>query len=196
MDSLDTRNLASVCRAFCTVCGQPYFRTNSLTQVVCSLKCARRVPIIAKNTLKAEKKADRAKLKKLEPLSKAADRAQTEVNRYARLRDYKYGCISCELPPTWSGQWHGSHMRSRGAASAVRFNLWNINKACGSCNRFQGGNIAVYEPRLRARIGNERVDWLYTQNQITRYSPEYLERLRRVFAKKSRRMEKRIEMQN
>lgn len=175
--------------AICKCCGEPFTKLRPL-QRACSPSCA--LWIAKDKREKVERKEVRAQLKKLEPLAKLAARAQQEVNRYARLRDYNYGCISCELPQTWDGQWHGSHMRSRGAASAVRFNLWNINKACGSCNRYRGGNIAVYEPRLRARIGDAKVDWLYAQNQTVKYSREYLERLRMVFAKRNRRLEKRL----
>ena len=113
------------------------------------------------------------------------------MNRYVRLRDAGAGCISCHLPATWGGQWHASHFRSVGAASAVRFNLWNIHKACSPCNAHKGGNIHEYRPRLIAKIGAEKVDWLMCQNGRADYPVEYLKRLKAVFAKKARRLEKR-----
>lgn len=143
--------------------------------------------------VRAERADTKAKLIALKKPSYFADLAQDEVNRYVRLRDHARGCISCHLPSTWPGQWHASHLRSRGAASAVRFNLWNLAKACGSCNHHKGGNIAAFEPAQRARIGDAKVDWLYTQNQIVRYEIDYLKRMARVFRKKANRMEKRIE---
>lgn len=179
----------------CRICTEPFIPFRPL-QSVCSVKCARKVPIVAKNTLKRERKETKAKLAALKPVSYWEKKAEEEVNRYVRLRDAGRGCISCDKPANWSGVWHASHLRSVGAASAVRYCLWNIHKACNQCNFFQSGNVAAYEPRLRTLIGDAKVDWLRTQNQITRYSIDYLQRLKRVFAKKARRMEKRLELQN
>lgn len=144
--------------------------------------------------LRVERAADRKKRESLKPRAKWLAEAQAEVNRYVRLRDAKLGCCSCDLPASWGGQWHASHLRSVGAASAIRFHLWNITKSCSVCNNHKSGNIGEYLPRHIARIGKERVDWLYSQNQITTYSVEYLRRLKAVFAKKARRLERRYEV--
>ena len=90
-----------------------------------------------------------------------------------------------------NGQWHGSHFRSVGAASAVRFNLWNIHKACSICNHHLSGNIAGYKPRLIQKIGLEKVEWLESQNQVVRHDIEYLKRYKRVMGKRLRMLEKR-----
>lgn len=177
--------------AACSICGNDFPQRNSMTRV-CSLKCSTKVGSRKRQEAKADRKATKAKLEALEPLSKFEKRAEKEVNRYVRLRDHAQGCISCHLPAGWDGQWHASHFRSVGAASAVRFNLWNIHKGCVSCNRWKGGNIAEYEPQLALRIGQEKIDWLKAQNQVVRYSRDYLERLRAVFAKRNRRLEKRV----
>lgn len=141
---------------------------------------------------KEDRKADRAKREKQRPTSYFESKAQDAINWYVRVRDADKGCASCDLPASWGGQWHASHFRSVGAASAVRFNLWNIHKACVGCNHFKSGNLAGYEPMLRIRIGDAKVDWLKTQNQTVRYQREYLQRLQRVFNKKARRLEKRL----
>lgn len=140
---------------------------------------------------KKEKRETKAKLDDLKPLSYWEGKAQDAINWYVKARDFHKGCASCDLPATWGGQWHASHFRSVGAATAVRYHLWNVRKACVGCNHFKSGNLAGYEPRLRADIGDERVDWLKSQNQIVRYSREYLQRLQRVFNKKARRQERR-----
>jgi hypothetical protein len=113
------------------------------------------------------------------------------VQKIARIRDRNDGCISCHLPSTWGGQWHGSHFRSHGAASAVQFHLWNIHKSCSSCNRDKGGNIIAYRPRLVEKIGQEKVDWLMSQNQIVRHPVDYYIRFKTVMGKRLRRLEKR-----
>jgi len=171
----------------CRVCGGPFLPFNTM-QIVCGVACARRVPVINRKAEKAELKRRKEAAK---PRSKWLQEAQSVVNRYARLRDAHLGCASCDRPANWNGQWHGSHFRSVGAASAVRFNLWNIHKACSICNNWKSGNLSDYEPRLRARIGDAKVDWLRTQNQRADYPVEYLKRLKRVFTKKCNRLEAR-----
>lgn len=168
----------------CRVCGGQFLPFNTM-QIVCGVACARRVPVI-------NRKAERAELKRRKEAARRPQDvravAQEAMNAWARARDYHLGCISCDKGPNWNGQWHGSHFRSVGAASAVRFNLWNIHKACSVCNHFKSGNVPDYEPRLRAKIGDEKVDWLYTQNAITRYEIEYLDRLTRIARKRTRRL--------
>lgn len=164
-------------------------------QLVCSPECAIALAKAKNEKAKsAEKLADRRETKKrlkaIKFRSEYLKEAQAIANRYARVRDAKDGCISCDKPASWHGQWHGSHFRSVGAASAVRFNLWNIHKACSVCNNHLSGNIAEYRPRLIEKIGIEKVDWLQSQNQLVRHSIEYLEKYKRVIGKRLKRMEK------
>lgn len=183
---------ASVKLKKCKECKQT-FKPSRPMQTVCSVPCAiSQGQKASAKKKKAEDREHKAKLRAVEPLPKLADRAQAAVNEYVRLRDYKDGCISCEKPHTWPGQWHASHFRSRGAASGLRFHLWNIHKSCSQCNNYASGSIAEYTPRLIAKIGQDRVDWLKAQNQVRKYDRDYLERLRAIFAKKARRLKKRL----
>jgi hypothetical protein len=145
----------------------------------------------------AKKKKERAEHKARKTAIKTRTEWEEEcrriVQKIARLRDRDDGCISCHLPSTWGGQWHGSHFRSHGACSVLQFNLWNIHKACSSCNRDKGGNIIEYRPRLVEKIGQERVDWLETQNGIFKPPMDYYVKFKRVMGKRLRRMEKRME---
>ena len=134
----------------------------------------------------------RAQKEKLKTRKDWLREAQAAVNRYVRLRDRDKGCVSCDRPATWGGQWHASHFRSVGAASAVRFNLWNIHKACSVCNHHLSGNLVAYRPRLVALIGRDRVDWLDAQNNVVRYDVEYLKKIKRVFAKRANRIDRMI----
>jgi len=147
---------------------------------------------IRAKVVKADKVATKGKLEKLKTPSKWEDECRQIVQKYARIRDRNDGCISCELPANWDGQWHGSHFRSHGAASAVQFNLWNIHKSCWICNKIYSGRIDGYEPRLVAKIGQDKVDWLKSQNQIVRHDVDYYKRFKAVMGKKLRRLEKRI----
>ncbi|WP_089042287.1 recombination protein NinG [Pseudomonas fluorescens] len=122
-----------------------------------------------------------------------AKEAQTVINRYVRLRDAHLGCISCDKPASWGGQWHCSHFRSVGAAAHLRFNLWNMNKSCSQCNAHLSGNIMVYRPRLVEKIGAEKVEWLECNQELVRHEIPYLKRLKAVFTKKAKRLEARIQ---
>lgn len=140
---------------------------------------------MAKRELAERKKA-------LKPLKWFESQAQAAVNEYVRLRDRLDGCISCHMPADYKGQWHASHLYSRGESSALRFNLWNIHKSCAQCNSHKSGNISEYKPRAIAKIGEERHEWLVRhKKEPTRYSQEYLIRLARVFRKRVRLMKKR-----
>lgn len=173
----------------CKACGNRYMPVKPM-QKVCGPLCA--IQFAQSERAKKERKQaaqERAEArKKLKTRADYMREAQAAVNRYVRLRDRDKGCVSCDRPATWNGQWHASHFRSVGAASAVRFNLWNIHKACSVCNHHLSGNLAEYRPRLVALIGQYRVDWLDSQNQVARYEIEYLERIKKVFNKRANRI--------
>lgn len=174
------------------------FVPQRLGQAVCSPKCA----LATVEVQKAKEKqslalAGRREIKvRKEALKTRADHAkeaQAVINRYVRLRDAHLGCISCDKPASWGGQWHCSHFRSVGAAAHLRFNLWNMNKSCSQCNAHLSGNIMVYRPRLVEKIGAEKVEWLECNQDLVRHEIPYLKRLKAVFTKKAKRLEARIQ---
>ncbi|WP_434706901.1 recombination protein NinG [Pseudomonas sp. D4-18] len=167
-------------------------------QTWCSPDCA--VVIIRqrqekqrKSFAQRERRDIKVRKEKLKSRADHAKEAQAVINRYVRLRDAHLGCISCDKPASWGGQWHCSHFRSVGAAAHLRFNLWNMNKSCSQCNAHLSGNIMVYRPRLVAKIGPEKVEWLECNQNLVRHDIPYLKRLKAVFAKKCRRLEARIQ---
>lgn len=171
----------------CQVCSK-LFAPQRMGQAVCSPKCAvkqvRQKKVEERAQVKTRKEAAK-------PRAKWLAECQAIVNKIVRLRDAHLGCCSCDRGPEWGGQWHASHLRSVGAASAVRFHLWNIHRGCSICNNYLSGNLAEYLPRIRARIGDAKVDWLYQQNQVVTYDVAYLKRFKAVMGKKLKRMEKR-----
>lgn len=177
----------------CQVCAKPY-TPQRMGQVVCSPVCAIKMARASvKKRLdadKQEKREHKAKKEAAKTRQQWLAECQAIANKYARVRDAQDGCISCDKPANWQGQWHGSHYRSVGAASAVRLNLWNIHKACSVCNHHLSGNIAQYKPRLIEKIGREKVEWLEAQNQLAKYDIEYLKRYKKVIGKRVKRMEK------
>ena len=172
----------------CRHCGGCFVPVRPLQQV-CSPICASR---LVKTAKKEEAERTKARKAALKSRRQWMDEAQTIVNKYVRLRDKDKPCCSCDRPASWDGQWHASHFRSVGAASAVRYNLWNIHKGCSICNNHKSGNLEGYRPRILERIGSEKVDWLMGQNQLVKYEVDYLERLIRVMRKKVKRLEARI----
>lgn len=145
-----------------------------------------------------DRKAVKAKLETLKPLSKLAKEAEHWINRIARIRDKDMPCISCDRRHSWNGQWHASHYKSVGSNSALRFNLSNIHKACSICNNHLSGNIAGYARRLPDRIGMERFMFIENHPRERKYSREYLIRLKAVAMRWCKRLERRAanEMQN
>ena len=174
------------------------FSPQRLGQKVCSPACGLATKDV--NADKARKaladvgrKEIKVRKEALKTRAEHAKDAQSAINWYVRLRDAHLGCISCDKPATWGGQWHCSHFRSVGAAAHLRFNLWNMNKSCSQCNDHLSGNIMVYRPRLVEKIGAKKVEWLECNQDLVRHEIPYLKRLKSVFTKKAKRLEKRYE---
>ena len=144
----------------------------------------------AKLVAKKQHKADKERIK---PKAKWLAELQTLVNKYVRLRDAGDGCISCDKPASWGGQWHASHYHSRGHSSQLRFNLWNIHKGCSVCNSHLSGNIGQYTPRLIEKIGQEKVCWMEAnKSQPKSYEIEYIKRAIKIARKAIKREERKI----
>lgn len=177
----------------CRVCRETYTPRQAL-QIVCSPSCAllhakQKGEKERKALAKIERKAIREAKERVKSRSEYMKEAQAAINRYVRLRDAHLGCVSCDRPSTWQGQWHASHYRSRGAAPHLRFNLHNIHKACSICNNHLSGNIMGYRPELVRRIGAQGVEALEASQVRADFTIDYLKRLKRVFAEKARRLE-------
>lgn len=99
--------------------------------------------------------------------------AQKAFNAYIRKRDEKLGCISCDKPHNWQGQWHAGHLKTVGARGDIRFNEDNVNKQCSVCNNHLSGNVGEYEKRLIERIGKSRVEALSLVRQVKRTAEDY-----------------------
>lgn len=167
----------------CRVCAEPFIPFQPL-QAVCSLKCAKRVPIIARNTLKAEKKADRAKRESLKPRSKWLAEAQKEVNAYVRIRDAALPCISCGK--YHEGKYDAGHYLSTGARPELRFDESNIHRQCVPCNRHLHGNLVLYRAALVERIGLSGVLWLEGPHEPKKYTIEDLKAIKAEYQQKAR----------
>lgn len=146
----------------------------------------------AKREAAEERAKDKAARERLKTIGQLESECRRIVQKIARIRDRKDGCISCHMGPNYGGQWHGSHYRAHGGCSSLQFNLWNIHKSCAQCNLFKSGNKEGFILGLlkKPRYGRERIDWLDSQPKSQRFTREYLERFKAVMGKRLRRMEK------
>ena len=140
--------------------------------------------------VRVQHKADKERIKKAGDYIKEA---QAAVNRYVRARDYGKPCISCGSMPEQKrgGTMDAGHYRSRGAASHLRFNVFNISSQCVKCNRYNSGNAVDFRIELIKRIGPDRVDRLENDNDPRKFTIDYLKRIKKIFSKRARIQEKR-----
>lgn len=192
-------SLAAATDRLCKVCGTLFHPRTSLASVCsppCAIKLGKGFSKQRRESTLREAKQTRERRAALVSFAKLEYQCRKIVQKIARIRDRDQGCISCDKPASWDGQWHGSHFRTHAACSALQFHLWNINKACWIDNKLYSGRIDQYELGLIERYGQERVDWLKAQPKGTsKHTPEYrayLERFKKVMGKRLRRMEKRI----
>lgn len=122
-----------------------------------------------------------------------ADYAQVAINRYVCIRDYGKPCISCGQPMTDSGfsRMECGHYRSRGAAKHLRFHLHNMAGQCHHCNQVLSGNRTGFQLGLLVRIGTEKVHALDNDSRLGLFNDEYYQRIKSIFTRKARRLEKR-----
>ncbi|WP_213941207.1 recombination protein NinG [Pseudomonas sp. dw_612] len=166
-----------------------------LGQAVCSVACA--ILDAPKNHEKTRKaladvgrKELRADKERVKPKGQYMREAQASFNSWVRLRDAALGCVSCDKPATWVGQWHASHFRSVGSSPEHRFNPLNVHKACSICNNHLSGNILGFLPELERRIGLEAVEALLGPSEPKRYTIEDLKAITAEYRAKTRELKR------
>jgi hypothetical protein len=172
----------------------------------------------AKQCIKKEEKAARCKHKadkeRIKPKSKWLAEAQAAFNKYIRIRDYWLPCISCGKPREvieheqgWKtgGCWDAGHFKTRGAKPQLRFVLFNVHKQCKSCNSGSGKFSskaatvdAQYRISLIEKIGVDKVEFLENNNDLDlkKNDIEYLKRIKAIFSKRARILERRLKQFN
>ncbi|MBP5121006.1 recombination protein NinG [Pseudomonas protegens] len=171
------------------------FVPQRLGQAVCGYPCGLAIKEV--NQAKARKalaevgrKELRAAKERVKPRSQYMREAQAAFNAWVRLRDAAHGCVSCDKPATWAGQWHASHFRSVGSSPEHRFNPINVHKACSVCNNHLSGNILGYRPELERRIGVEAVEALLGPSEQRRYTVEDLKAITAEYRSKTRELKR------
>ena len=80
--------------------------------------------------------------------------AVRHFHRFIRTRDKYCPCISCGKYTTLQA----GHFYSAGNHPSAKFNEDNVNGQCKKCNYFLSGNLLPYRENLIKKIGQERVD--------------------------------------
>jgi len=110
--------------------------------------------------------------------------AQTEFNKFIRLRDESMNlpCISCGR--YHQGQWHAGHYRPVGGSSgsALRFNEINCHRQCSVCNNFKSGSLTDYRINLIKKIGLPLIEWLEKDHpKPAKWSIEEIQAIRKYY---------------
>ena len=174
------------------------FVPQRLGQAVCSPKCA----LAAVEVQKAKEKkslaqAGRREIKvRKEALKTRGDHmreAQQAFNEYIRTRDQAAGhlCISSGKSLDWSGNAvDAGHYRSVGSAPHLRFDERNCHAQSKQDNRFLSGNAVDYRIGLIARIGQEAVDALESDQSVRKYTVEEIKAIKAEYRAKTRELKR------
>ncbi len=119
--------------------------------------------------------------------------AQQAFNEYIRTRDQAAGhlCISSGKPLDWSGNAvDAGHYRSVGSAPHLRFDERNCHAQSKQDNRFLSGNAVDYRIGLIARIGQEAVDALESDQSVRKYTVDEIKAIKAAYRAKTRELKK------
>lgn len=170
----------------CTVCGDAFPQARPL-QRVCSLACARKIPVIARKKARADKKQTRERIEELRPLGYWVKQAQVAFNAWVRERDRARPCVSCG---TLRAAWDAGHYLSTGARPELRFDEANVHKQCVQCNHNKSGNTVLFRLELIRRIGQAEVDRLEGPHEPQRLRAEALHAIRDDYRARLRALKK------
>tara|TARA_Y100000782_G_scaffold86140_1_gene93531 strand:+ start:96 stop:662 length:567 start_codon:yes stop_codon:yes gene_type:complete len=143
---------------------------------------------LAKKGRTIERKRHQARKEKVKTKGQHLRDAQSEFNKYIRLRDAKEPCISCGRFHT--GQYHAGHYLTVGAKPELRFEEDNCHKQCAPCNNHLSGNLVLYRVNLINKIGLERVEWLEGPHELPNWTIEQIQEIKKHYRRKWQELEK------
>lgn len=156
--------------------------------VWCSAACGSKIALARlekkrQAQAKAERKADREKKQQLKRRQDWVKDAQDAFNRYVRLRDIAagHGCIDCGKPfePNRpGGSIDAGHYLSRGSAPHLKFDERNVFAQRKNCNRPGGATRDDFRAGVVARIGEEAVSALESDQSTKKYTIEDLKAIK------------------
>ena len=174
------------------------FVPSRMGQAVCSPKCGLAIKHVneakARKSLAQVGRADiKVRKEKLKGRGDHMREAQQACNAYIRARDQAAGhsCISSGKPLDWSGNAvDAGHYRSVGSAPHLRFDERNCHAQSKQDNRFLSGNAVDYRIGLIARIGQEAVDALESDQSVRKYTVEEIKAIKAEYRAKTRELKR------
>jgi hypothetical protein len=175
--------LKKIKKKLCKQCGKEFTPYNTI-QPVCSVSCA----VEFNKPEQVEKRYNEIK-NDARPLSWYEKKAKAVIQLFARIRDSKEPCISCDR--TESPQFDGGHYKKAELYSGVIFNELNVNKQCCYCNRDLHGNESSYREGLVRKYGEDKVKELedlanktrqhkYTKFELLQIEKHYKEKIKNL----------------
>lgn len=169
-----------------------------LGQAVCSPACAmidapRHQEKARKSLAQVERKEIKVRKERLKSRGDHMREAQQAFNEFIRARDQAAGhlCISSGKPLDWSGNAvDAGHYRSVGSAPHLRFDERNCHAQSKQDNRFLSGNAVDYRIGLIARIGQDAVDSLESDQSVRKYTIEDIKAIKAEYRAKTRELKR------
>ena len=146
-----------------------------------------------KSLAQVERREIKVRKEKLKSRGDHMREAQQAFNAYIRARDQAAGhlCISSGKPLDWSGNAvDAGHYRSVGSAPHLRFDERNCHAQSKQDNRFLSGNAVDYRIGLIARIGQEAVDALESDQSVRKYTVDDLKAIKAEYRAKTRELKR------
>ncbi len=113
--------------------------------------------------------------------------AQTEFNKFIRLRDQDDNCISCQQPPKKK---NAGHYRSVGSCPELRFNELNVHLQCEYCNTFLSSNAIEYRKNLIIKIGIKNVEYIEGPHEPLRLTIDDIKKVKQEYRNKCKSFNK------
>jgi hypothetical protein len=158
----------------------------------CSIDCGVRIARDKQSAMrqKAERKRQRERREKLKTRGDHMREAQVVFNKFIRLRDKGKGCISCDKPATWGGQWHAGHFIPVGrSGNSLRFFEQNCHRQCSECNNHKSGNLVSYRASLVDLYGESLVEWLEKSHPPTKMTIDEIKSLKSFYKERIKEIE-------
>lgn len=117
------------------------------------------------------------KKKLKQSISQLQKKLWEECKRIIRIR-YGNKCYTCGHTGLTGSNWHTGHMLAKGSISAfLKYDLRILRPQCYSCNINFGGMGAIFIERMRSIEGNDYVDQILKDRQVTVKAYDHYEKL-------------------
>lgn len=155
----------------------------------CNDDCATAYAIAKRDSRKAKERREKVRRFRASERPRQIALTQTAFNQMIRLLDRDRGCISCDKPASWGGQWHAGHFLTTAAAPHLRFDARNCHKQCSECNNHHSGNLMGYRIVMLGRYGSWMGEFLSGSHENKKLTCEELIAMRKLYRAEIRRLE-------